>query len=247
MKLFWDTKLTVFNKTFTLDDMNNNNNDNNNNNTTDSESTIKNNEILSNTIKQKQLFLTKKSARNQLASIILKEIDLPAYEEMLLNQENVKKTLQNFRDGVLSGKCLFLFVFVLSSFILVTFHLLVSFTYNSMFSIYYLLFVNFLLFEYLFVIPQRFSNLIDFPFVVINLLSLLLFLFTHLRYFSPLFYLISLFLLSSSFVLISPLLSYPLLFSVSCFPHLTSPLLVVDYSFFRNEWTRRRNEVRRCH
>ena len=169
MKLFWDTKLTVFNKTFTLDDMNNNNNDNNNNNTTDSESTIKNNEILSNTIKQKQLFLTKKSARNQLASIILKEIDLPAYEEMLLNQENVKKTLQNFRDGVLSGKCLFLFVFVLSSFILVTFHLLVSFTYNSMFSIYYLLFVNFLLFEYLFVIPQRFSNLIDFPFVVINL------------------------------------------------------------------------------
>lgn len=141
VKLFWDTKLTVFNKTFTLDDMNNNNNDNNNNNTTDSESTIKNNEILSNTIKQKQLFLTKKSARNQLASIILKEIDLPAYEEMLLNQENVKKTLQNFRDGVLSGKCLFLFVFVLSSFILVTLS----------FGIFY---VQFYVFNLLFAIRQ---------------------------------------------------------------------------------------------
>ena len=141
VKLFWDTKLTVFNKTFTLDDMNNNNNDNNNNNTTDSESTIKNNEILSNTIKQKQLFLTKKSARNQLASIILKETDLPAYEEMLLNQENVKKTLQNFRDGVLSGKCLFLFVFVLSSFILVTLS----------FGIFY---VQFYVFNLLFAIRQ---------------------------------------------------------------------------------------------
>lgn len=125
MKLFWDTKLTLFNKTFTLDDVNNNNNDNNNdnnsinndnnsNNTTNSENTIKNNDIPSNTIKQKQFFLTKKSARNHLASIILKEIDLPAYEEMLLNQENVKKTLQNFRDGVLSGKYLFyLFLYVL--------------------------------------------------------------------------------------------------------------------------------------
>jgi hypothetical protein len=116
VKLFWDSKLTLFNKTFTLDDINSNNNNNNdnnnnninnynnNNNTTDSENAIRNNDIPSNTIKQKHLFLTKKSARNQLASIILKEIDLPAYEEMLLNQENVKKTLQNFRDGVLSGK-----------------------------------------------------------------------------------------------------------------------------------------------
>ena len=124
VKLFWDTKLTLFNKTFTLDDIHNNNNDNdnnnninnndnnnNNNNTTDSENTIKNDDIPSNTIKQKQLFLTKKSARNQLASIILKEIDLPAYEEMLLSQENVKKTLQNFRDGVLSGKYLFYLCF----------------------------------------------------------------------------------------------------------------------------------------
>lgn len=115
VKLFYDTKLTLFNRTFTLDDINNNNNnnDNNRNNTTDSENTIKNSDTSSNTIKQKQFFLSKKSARNQLASIILQEIDLPAYEEMLLNQENVKKTLQNFRDGVLSGKCSFyLFLYV---------------------------------------------------------------------------------------------------------------------------------------
>ena len=114
VQLYFDTKLTLFNRTFTLDDINNNNNSNNNNNnennssnTTDSENTIKNNDISSNKINQKQFFLSKKSARNQLASIILKEIDLPAYKEMLLNQENVKKTLQNFRDGVLSGKYFF--------------------------------------------------------------------------------------------------------------------------------------------
>ena len=58
-------------------------------------------------MKTKQFFLTKKSARNELATMILKEIDLPAYEEMLLNQENVKKTLQSYKDGVLSGKYLF--------------------------------------------------------------------------------------------------------------------------------------------
>ena len=103
-KLFWDTKLTIFNKTFTLDDNttsaeseNNSNNSNNSNNNELSSNT--------NTNKSKQLyFLTKKSARNELATRILKDIDLPAYEEMLLNQENVKKTLQNYRDGVLSGK-----------------------------------------------------------------------------------------------------------------------------------------------
>ena len=100
-KLFWDTKLTLFNKTFTLDD---------NTTSADSENNSNNNELSSsssssNTNKSKQqYFLTKKSARNELATRILKDIDLPAYEEMLLNQENVKKTLQNYRDGVLSGK-----------------------------------------------------------------------------------------------------------------------------------------------
>ena len=115
-KLFWDTKLTIFNKTFTLDDnttsaeSENNSNNSNNSNNNELSSNTNNNEISSsssntNTNKSKQLyFLTKKSARNELATRILKDIDLPAYEEMLLNQENVKKTLQNYRDGVLSGK-----------------------------------------------------------------------------------------------------------------------------------------------
>ena len=109
-KLFWDTRLTIFNKTFTLDDNTTSAESENNSNNNELSSNTNNNEISSsssntNTNKSKQLyFLTKKSARNELATRILKDIDLPAYEEMLLNQENVKKTLQNYRDGVLSGK-----------------------------------------------------------------------------------------------------------------------------------------------
>ena len=51
----------------------------------------------------RQLFNNKKSARNELAIMILKEMDLPAYEEMLANQESVKKNLQVYREGVLLG------------------------------------------------------------------------------------------------------------------------------------------------
>ena len=51
----------------------------------------------------RQLFNNKKSARNELAIMILKEIDPSAYEEMLANQESVKKNLQVYRDGVLLG------------------------------------------------------------------------------------------------------------------------------------------------
>lgn len=48
-------------------------------------------------------FSNKRTARNDLAVSILKEIDISAYEEMLTGQRNVRKTLQTYRDGVISG------------------------------------------------------------------------------------------------------------------------------------------------
>ena len=94
-KLFWDTRITLFNRTFSLDEYSENSNKN-----TNTKSNLDNKENSDNV---KQVFLNKKSARNELAILILKEIDLFSYEEMLIGQEEVRKTLQNYRDGVLSG------------------------------------------------------------------------------------------------------------------------------------------------
>ena len=94
-KLFWDTRITLFNRTFSLDEYSENSNKNTN--------TKSNLDDKENSDNVKQVFLNKKSARNELAILILIEIDLFSYEEMLIGQEEVRKTLQNYRDGVLSG------------------------------------------------------------------------------------------------------------------------------------------------
>ena len=98
-KLFWETKITIFNKTFILDTFPENLDENLHLNKI--RNLNENNIEIS--YRTKQAFLNKKSARNELAIFILKEIDLPSYEEMLIGQESVRKTLQNYRDGVLSG------------------------------------------------------------------------------------------------------------------------------------------------
>lgn len=67
----------------------------------------------SKTKQTRQLFNNKKSARNELAIMILKEMDLPAYEEMLANQESVKKNLQVYREGVLLGNNYFILSYLI--------------------------------------------------------------------------------------------------------------------------------------
>ena len=98
-KLFWETKITIFNKTFILDTFPENLDENLHLNKIRN----LNDNNIEISYRTKQAFLNKKSARNELAVFILKEIDLPSYEEMLIGQESVRKTLQNYRDGVLSG------------------------------------------------------------------------------------------------------------------------------------------------
>jgi hypothetical protein len=108
-KLYWSAQISLFNKTYTTDYFNQpsmgvqreaglegqgegegensafaNNNNNNNN-------------------RAAVQFGNKRAARNNLAVSILKEVDIAAYEEMLTGQQNVRKTLQTYRDGVISG------------------------------------------------------------------------------------------------------------------------------------------------
>lgn len=108
-KLYWSAQISLFNKTYTTDYFNQpsmgvqreagfegqregegensvsaNINNNNNN-------------------RAAVQFGNKRAARNNLAVSILKEVDIAAYEEMLTGQQNVRKTLQTYRDGVISG------------------------------------------------------------------------------------------------------------------------------------------------
>ena len=106
-KLYWSAQISLFNKTYTTDYFNqpsmgvqreagfegqregeeeNSVSANNNNNN-----------------RAAVQFGNKRAARNNLAVSILKEVDIAAYEEMLTGQQNVRKTLQTYRDGVISG------------------------------------------------------------------------------------------------------------------------------------------------
>jgi hypothetical protein len=123
-KLYWSTQITLFNKSYTTDYFNQPNggmegvsggevgmgvegeseseevksvqysNSNSNSNS------VNNNNNAPRGVVQ---FSNKRTARNDLAVSILKEIDIRAYEEMLTGQQNVRKTLQTYRDGVISG------------------------------------------------------------------------------------------------------------------------------------------------
>jgi hypothetical protein len=123
-KLDWSTQITLFNKSYTTDYFNQPNggmegvsggevgmgvegeseseevksvqysNSNSNSNS------VNNNNNAPRGVVQ---FSNKRTARNDLAVSILKEIDIRAYEEMLTGQQNVRKTLQTYRDGVISG------------------------------------------------------------------------------------------------------------------------------------------------
>ena len=151
-KLFWETKITIFNKTFILDTFPENLDENLHLNKI--RNLNENNIEIS--YRTKQAFLNKKSARNELAIFILKEIDLSSYEEMLIGQESVRKTLQNYRDGVLSGNennltikimsnfhFYFIFVFVSTFiFVFVSFYLFFIFLFLS--SFLHLFFILFL-------------------------------------------------------------------------------------------------------
>jgi hypothetical protein len=115
-KLYWSTQITLFNKSYTTDYFNQPNggiegvtggeveseevksvqNSNSNSNSV-------NNNNNNNAPRGVVQFSNKRTARNDLAVSILKEIDIRAYEEMLTGQQNVRKTLQTYRDGVISG------------------------------------------------------------------------------------------------------------------------------------------------
>ena len=193
---YWETKINLFGKKFCLSDykngnnnndidiiydidennenlkINKNNNNNNNNNNIDDKVSDENNYTIDKF--NNKLFKNKKSARYELAIIILKEVDMSAYEEMVAGQENVRKKLQTYRDGVLSGKeiifyLFYLFILFFAFYFFFNFYCL-SFIRHFIFYILYFfyflsIFCVLLLFFFFYFLPFLYSMFLSFFFL----------------------------------------------------------------------------------
>jgi hypothetical protein len=125
-KLYWSTQITLFNKSYTTDYFNQPNGgmegvsggevgmgvegESESESESEEVKSVQHSNSNSNSVNNNNnaprgvvQFSNKRTARNDLAVSILKEIDIRAYEEMLTGQQNVRKTLQTYRDGVISG------------------------------------------------------------------------------------------------------------------------------------------------
>ena len=108
-KLYWSAQISLFNKTYTTDYFNQpsmgvqREAGFEGQGEGERKGEGENSAFANNNNRAAVQFGNKRAARNNLAVSILKEVDIAAYEEMLTGQQNVRKTLQTYRDGVISG------------------------------------------------------------------------------------------------------------------------------------------------